>query len=362
MPLDARVEAWVRLSLASVRPSLLSAALSRLGSAEAVLAATPQALAAVSTEIAAALKVPPDPDYLARALRWLEAPGHQLIAWDDIDFPKLLLEAGEPPPVLYYIGDRSLLNRPTLAIVGSRNATPQGRENARDFATALAGAGLTIVSGLALGIDGAAHEGALLGRGSTLAVVATGLDRVYPAEHRELAHAIARKGGLVSEFLPGTPPLRANFPQRNRLISGISLGVLVVEASLSSGSLITARHAADQNRDMFAIPGSIHSPFSRGPHKLIRDGAKLVETAQDVLDELRVPGLVLAEVPQRARGATGELPHAAVLDALGQDPTDLDRLVQRSQLPPEALAAALVELELDGLVTSLPGARWQRIA
>src|SRR5882672_11233801 len=213
-------------------------------------------------------------------------PGTPPITWDDPDYPRALLDIGHPPPVLFHIGRRELLNRPMFAIVGSRHATPQGRSNAREFAHALALAGLTVASGLALGIDAAAHQGSLDTDASTLAVIGTGPDRVYPARNRDLARRIAEAGGIVTEFTPGTPPRKENFPRRNRLISGLSRGVLVVEATLSSGSLITARWAGEQGRDVFAIPGSIHSPFARGPHKLIREGAKLVETARDVLEDL----------------------------------------------------------------------------
>ncbi len=216
----------------------------------------------------------------------MRSPGHHLVAWDDPDYPRALLELGHAPPSLYFVGRREFLNRPALAIVGSRHATAQGTDDARNFAQALADAGITIVSGLALGIDAAAHEGALRGAGSTLAVVGTGLDRVYPARHRDLARRIAASGGLLSEFAPGTPPRASHFPRRNRLISGLARGVLVVEAAPQSGSLITARYAGEQGREVFAIPGSIHSPLAKGCHQLLREGAKLVETAQDVLDEL----------------------------------------------------------------------------
>jgi DNA processing protein len=248
-----------------------------------------------------------------------------------------------------------LLNHQEFAIVGSRSATAQGMDNARAFARALSDAGLTIVSGLALGIDGAAHEGGLAGASSTLAVVGTGLDRVYPARHRELAHAIAERGGLLSEFAPGTPPRESNFPRRNRLLSGLCRGVLVVEAALRSGSLITARLAGEQGREVFAIPGSIHSPVSKGCHKLIREGAKLVETAQDVLEEL---GLVPGPALQSATAAP--MSDSAVLEALGNDPADVDTLIARSGLAPDAVVAELVELELADRVTPLPGGRWQR--
>ncbi|MHB8622478.1 MAG: DNA-processing protein DprA [Sulfuricaulis sp.] len=228
----------------------------------------------------------PDEAALKPSLDWLAEPQHHLIVWSDPDYPPLLREIPDPPAMLYVLGDRRLLARPQLAIVGSRNPTPIGRDNARAFATSLAGAGLVITSGLALGVDGAAHRGALEAGGKTIALAGTGLDRVYPPPHRDLAHDISRHGALVSEFPLATPPRPENFPRRNRLISGLSLGTLVVEAALQGGSLITARLASEQGREVFAIPGSIHSPQSRGCHALIRQGAKLVETAQDILEEL----------------------------------------------------------------------------
>jgi len=232
--------------------------------------------------------------------------------------------------------------------------------DAEAFAAALSAAGLTIVSGLALGIDAAAHRGALTERGSSIAVVGTGLDRVYPARNRDLAHDLAVRGLLLSEFAPGTPPLPANFPRRNRLISGLARGLLVVEATLASGSLITARLAADQGREVFALPGSIHSPFSKGCHRLIRDGAKLVETAQDILEELALPA---AAVPADPEPASAIDPDAqAILAALGYDPADVDGLAARTGRPAAAVLAALTALELDGRVAALPGGRWQRRA
>src|SRR4030095_2778803 len=284
----AHREAWASLALRMLPHDALIALLRAFGSPTAVLAASRAQLSAVVPDAAVVTRLlaPPAQETLARTLAWLAEPGHEIVAWDDTDYPRALLELGYPPPVLFFVGRRELLNRPALAIVGSRNATAQGLDNARNFAHALADAGLTIISGLALGVDAAAHEGALLGTGSTLAVVGTGLDRVYPARHRELAHRIANDGGLLSEFPPGTPPREHNFPRRNRLISGLAKGVLVVEAAQKSGSLITARYAGEQGREVFAIPGSIHSPLAKGCHKLIRDGAKLVETAQDILEEL----------------------------------------------------------------------------
>ena len=242
----------------------------------------------VPADAAALLDSPPDAARLDATLAWLREPGHDLVAWGDPDYPAALLEIGDPPPVFYCLGRRELLARPAFAIVGSRNATPQGCADAEAFGAAMSAAGLTIVSGLALGIDAAAHRGGLTGAGSSIAVIGTGPDRVYPARNRALAHELAARGLVISEFAVGTPPLKQNFPRRNRLVSGLARGVLVVEATLSSGSLITARLAAEQGREVFAMPGSIHSPFSKGGHRLIREGAKLVETAQDILDELGI--------------------------------------------------------------------------
>lgn len=309
----------------------------------------------------AAIAAGPDEAALAPTLAWLAQPAHHLISWTDADYPPLLRQIPDPPLALYVTGDRALLSHPQLAIVGSRNPTPAGRENAQAFARHLAGAGLAITSGLALGIDGAAHRGALAAEGgATVAVVATGLDRVYPARHKELAHGIAARGALVSEFPLGTPPLAENFPIRNRLISGLALGVLVVEAAVGSGSLITARLATDQGREVFAIPGSIHSPLSRGCHALIRQGAKLVETANDVLEELGALARVVAE----ARPLPADLPAAQrqLLEHLGHDPAGVDQLVERSGLTAEAVSSMLLQLELQGLVEAGAGGKYQRIA
>lgn len=308
----------------------------------------------------AAIVAGPDEAALAPALDWLAQPSHHLITWTDADYSPLLRQIPDPPLALYVIGDRGRLSHPQLAIVGSRNPTPAGRENAHAFARHLAGAGLTITSGLALGVDGAAHRGALAAEGgSTVAVVATGLDRVYPARHKELAHEIAARGAIVSEFPLGTPPLAEHFPNRNRLISGLSLGVLVVEAAVGSGSLITARLATDQGREVFAIPGSIHSPLSRGCHALIRQGAKLVETANDVLEELGA----LARVAGESRALPADLPAAQrqLLEHLGHDPASVDQLVERSGLTAEAVSSMLLQLELQGLVEAGAGGKYQRI-
>src|SRR6478609_6788960 len=316
MALDPRSLQWATLAHKALPQRALVALLRAFDDPGAILAAPAAQLARhVPADVVAAVAAPVDDNALTATQRWIDDPQHHVIAWDDGDYPRALLDIGHAPPVLFYIGSRVLLNRPALAIVGSRHATPQGRTNAREFAKALAAANLTIVSGLALGIDAAAHEGALGTESSTIAVIGTGPDRVYPARNRELAQRIAQSGGLLSEFLPGTPPRKENFPRRNRLISGLARGVLVVEATLSSGSLITARWAGEQGREVFAIPGSIHSPFAKGCHKLIREGAKLVETAQDVLDELGFGATVLS--PARARAATPDPDESALLAMIG---------------------------------------------
>lgn len=360
MALDSRSLAWATLAHKALPQRAVVALLRQFGGPEAILAASRATLArTVTAELADRALAPIDPEVLAPTSRWLDHPDHHLIAWDDTDYPRALLELGHAPPALFHLGRRELLARPAFAIVGSRNATAQGRETAREFAHALAGAGLTIVSGLAVGIDAAAHEGALDTDASTLAVVGTGLDRVYPARNRELAMRIAGSGGIVSEYLPGTPPRKEHFPQRNRLISGLSRGVLVVEATLSSGSLITARLAGDQGRDVFAIPGSIHSPFAKGCHKLIREGAKLVESANDILDELSM--LRSGAHDESARTDTSRADANPVLIAMGYDPVGVDALVARMRVAPEAITAELVTLELAGEIAALPGGYWQRL-
>jgi DNA processing protein len=362
MEIDARVEAWASLQLV---PGLSARALVGLfkafGGPEHVLAASRASLAKlVPADLASAIAHGADPVELGRALTWLAEPGHVLLAWDDPAYPRALLTIADPPPVLHYTGSIELLNRPALAIVGSRNATPQGRSNAEAFATALAEAGLTIVSGLAQGIDAAAHRGGLAGAGKSIAVVGTGIDRIYPAANKALAQRLAESGGLLSQFTLATAPLPGNFPRRNRIISGLVRGVLVVEATPNSGSLITARFAAEQGREVFAIPGSIHSPFSKGCHRLIKDGAKLVETAEDVLEEL---GLGPAGVGggRVAGKAPPEGDAARVLAALGHDPADVDTLADRTGLAASAIAVALVDLELGGRVAPLPGGAFQRV-
>jgi DNA processing protein len=293
---------------------------------------------------------------------WLSQAGNRLLTLADPEYPKRLLEIPDPPVVLYVKGDFSLLSAPGLAIVGSRNATPQGVQNARAFAADLSQRRWCIISGLALGIDTAAHEGGLAGAGRTVAVIGTGLDIVYPARNHALAHRIAEAGAIISEYPLGTPALASNFPRRNRIISGLSHGVLVVEAALESGSLITAREAADQGREVFAIPGSIHSPLARGCHQLIRQGAKLVELASDILEELGSPqALSISAKSEIGKDEPTNGAEAILLDALGHDPIDVDSLITRAGLTADKAYAILLMLELDGKVAKLPGGRYQRL-
>ena len=330
-----------------------------------VTPAQARALAAVPEDLEALLQT---------TWQWLQAegePARAIVTLGDAAYPPALLATEDPPLLLYLLGSPRFVHGAgpfapprCLAMVGSRNPTAQGAEHARQFARVLRAAGLTIVSGLALGVDAAAHEGALLDAPdpdtpATIAVVGTGLDRVYPRANKDLAHRIARHGLLVSEYPLGTPPLPANFPKRNRIISGLSQGTLVVEAALQSGSLITARMAAEQGREVFAIPGSIHAPQSRGCHALLRQGAKLVESAEDVLEELRLPAAAPApagDAPDATTPAQQE-----VLQALGFDPLGLDALVARTGLDAATLQVRLLELELDGRVARLPGGLFQRL-
>src|SRR3569623_2008814 len=302
---------------------------------------------------------------IAPDLAWLRHPDHHLITHDDAAYPPLLREIPDPPLALFVHGDPSRLHASQLAVVGSRNPSPGGERTAAAFAAYLCGAGLAITSGLAVGIDAAAHRGALQ-HGRTFAVMGTGLDRVYPARHRELAHAIVDRGGaLISEFPIGTPPRPDHFPRRNRIISGMSLGTLVVEANIQSGSLITARLAAEQGREVFAIPGSIHNPLARGCHALIRQGAKLVETGEDILEEL--PAFRARTMPRYepatsvTEGDGGQNAPAVILNSLGFEPTTVDALMTRSGLTAEQVSSMLEVLELQGKVVSGPGGRYSRI-
>ncbi len=352
---DAELAAWIKLSLVQgLGGQSLRRLLAAFGLPQQVLAAGRAALAKiVSAEIAARILADADSLAVEAALEWAAAEGNAVLTLADGEYPQSLLETPDPPALLYLRGRRELLARPGLAVVGSRNATPQGMSNAERFARAFSAAGLTIVSGLALGIDAAAHRGGLDAAGSTIAVLGTGADILYPQRNRALGERIAREGLIVSEFPLGTPPHGANFPRRNRVISGLARGCLVVEAALASGSLITARLAAEQGREVFAIPGSIHSPHAKGCHALIKQGAKLVESAEDLLQELGLIGTV-AQPTAIDPVVPGLLAH------LGYDPCDIDTLCARSGLTAAAVSAMLLQLELDGKVASLPGGLYQR--
>ena len=370
------LRAWLRLTLSpGVGNDTARKLLAAFGSAQAVFEQSEAALRQLgSSRLASAITTEPSrlPELLQTTLDWLavgtDGANQRVVApIGSALYPAALLNIEDPPLVLYMMGSQinNAQSAPdliaiNLAMVGSRNPTPQGEANARQFAKAFAERGLCIVSGLALGVDGAAHDGALMGGGTTIAVVGTGLDRVYPKMHLALAHRIAANGLIISEFPIGTPPITANFPKRNRVISGLSVGTLVVEAALKSGSLITARLASEQGKDVFAIPGSIHSPQSRGCHYLIKQGAKLVENAQDVLEELKIPFLSIAPVPDEENEAPAG--DAVFLSALGYDIVSLDALQARTGLPTPELQAKLLELELDGFVRRLPGGLFQRMA
>jgi DNA processing protein len=379
------LNAWLRLTLTpGVGNAKARALLSAFGLPQAIFEQSNSALrAVVSTNQAdALLSEPPQlPVLLQTTLDWLalavNQPPRRLLTLADAAYPAELLRTDDPPLLLYTLGHGDLADLASrgIAIVGSRNPTPQGKVNAKRFGSSLVQAGLTVVSGLALGIDGAAHEGALEGAQvnamATVAVVGTGLDRVYPKQHLALAHRIALQGLLVSEYPLGTPPLPANFPKRNRIIAALSLGTLVVEAALKSGSLITARQALEQGKEVYAIPGSIHTTQARGCHWLIRQGAKLVESAQDVLEELNLPTStttkIIANLPDRDCGndqkdPMSDQPLSQLLDRMGYDPLGLDGLIARTGYDAATLQAYLLELELAGHVARLPGGQFQRIA
>jgi len=342
--------------------------LSELASARAATALTPAELRQRGLgEVTLDALRSPDTSRIERGLAWLRRAGNSVLVEGDPGYPERLRELTDAPPVLFVVGDPEILSLPQLAIVGSRNPSPEGRANALEFAAHLGGRGLVITSGLAEGIDTAGHQGALRAGAPTVAVAGTGPDRVYPAGNRELAHRIAADGALVSEFAPGTPPVAGNFPRRNRIISGLSLGVLVVEAARRSGSLITARFAMEQGREVFAIPGSIHNPLARGCHQLIRDGAKLVETADDILEEL-ASQLRLPPPPDGPPGRPAEPApeppdedYRKLLESMGYGPVSVDELVRRTALTPESVSSMLLLLELQGHVASAPGALYRRI-
>jgi len=360
--------AWLRMILA---PKLGSGGIRRLlerfGSAIAAVDASSSDLQAVGLprEAIDALRRPPSAA-VEHGLRWLESPRRSLLTWNDPDYPALLRRAPNPPAALFVEGQVDLLWSAQIAVVGSRNPTAAGIDHAADFAASFSRAGFVVTSGLAEGIDAAAHRAALKAGGATIAVVATGPDLVYPSKHAALADAIVAGGALVSEYAPGTEARREQFPQRNRIIAGLSLGTLVVEAALRSGALITARLASEAGRDVFALPGSIHNPMAKGCHRLIREGAGLVETSAEVIDALGpVAAELAAELRQRLHVDEGAASDPAlsfadpgrerVWRALGHDPVDLDVLVRRTGLTVEALSAMLLAMELDGMVVAQLG-------
>lgn len=383
---------WLRLEhCAGVGPDTARKLLSAFGLPEDIFEASAVALGAVvAARVVRALLAPPSVELQAlieRTAQWLTLPGNHVLTLADSDYPQALLEIADPPILLYAKGRIDLLARPSIAIVGSRNATTQGLANAEQFAASLSQTGLTVVSGMALGIDTAAHRGSLPFPGSTVAVIGTGADIVYPARNRALAHEIAATGCILSEYPLGMPAIAANFPRRNRIISGLSSGVLIIEAAAQSGSLITARMAAEQGRDVFAIPGSIHSPLSKGCHLLIKQGAKLVESAQDILEEMQ-PNVIAAKtvknvpVVRAAKPAVRVTPSGTsltltpgqpgtrstdqetddpVLKAMAFEPVSHDLLALRCGLDSAALSARLLDLELAGRVELLPGGAYQRL-
>jgi DNA processing protein len=358
---DPGLASWLQLALTpGLGGASLRAMLQRFGLPQSILQRKRAELAAFAApEVLSALDSTQVAHAVARTLEWVRAPGHHIVTLADDAYPRLLLEISDPPPLLYATGRLDLLQQPALAVVGSRNATAQGEGNAESFAQVLSDAGFTIVSGLALGIDAAAHRGGLGGRGSTIAVLGTGIDIRYPRRNAPLAEQIEARGLLVSEFPLGTAPAASNFPRRNRLISGLAQGCLVVEAALASGSLITARAAADQGREVFAVPGSIHSPLSKGCHALIKTGAKLAESADDILAEL---GGFRASGSASTIAAPGAEPDAGGLLAhMGHDPVDVDLLCTRAGISAEQVSSELLRLELDGRITSLPGGLYQRL-
>jgi DNA processing protein len=361
---EADLAGWLRLQQTDGVGAIAARALLRhFGTPQAIFNASFDALCVIVRPAQAGALLAPGDALLAtsreRTLAWLQRPGNAVLTQNDGAYPPYLLELPDPPVLLYVKGRARLLREPALAVVGSRNASAQGVANATVFARALSDAGLVIVSGLALGIDAAAHRGGLAGAASSIAVIGTGADIVYPRRNHDLAHHLAEEGCIVSEYPPGTPACRANFPRRNRLISGLARGVLVIEAAAQSGSLITARLAAEQGRDVFAIPGSIHAALAKGCHALIKQGAKLVESANDILEELHLPAREpLARAQAAALAEFGD--EAALLLALGHDPAGADLLAQRSGWGAARVMAALSSLELSGLIERLPGGQFQR--
>lgn len=371
MKTEDELEPWLRLMLTDgVGPQTARELLAHFGLPEHIVHAGFSALQkCVPEKLALALSAAPSEAMQAqidKTLSWAAMPGNAVLSFADTDYPQALLSIADPPPLIYVKGRIELLQRSAIAIVGSRNATVQGMQNADQFAQTLSAAKLTIVSGLALGIDAAAHAGALKNatdpdNGSSIAVIGTGIDLVYPARHHALAHKMAEQGCLVSEYPLGTPAIASNFPRRNRIISGLALGVLVVEAAAQSGSLITARSAVEQGRDVFAIPGSIHSPLSKGCHQLIRQGAKLVESAQDILEELSWPQHRAAPSVANALTENQDPLLQTLLDAAGHDPLTVDQLAVRTGLSIASLQAGLLTLEMRGQIETLAGGQFRRL-
>jgi DNA processing protein len=361
-------ESWLALSLATeIGSATMARLLSQFGAVENIIAASRSELMATGlTPAAAAAIKSPDDARLQSAHDWLAASSHHLVHWQDQRYPPLLKATGQSPPVLFVDGNPELLGMPQIAIVGSRNATAGGRDIALEFAAHLAKSGLTITSGLAAGIDAAAHEGAIFGGGQTIAVLGTGPDIIYPRQNHKLAEQIRHNGALISEFPPGAPACRDHFPRRNRIISGLSLGTLVVEAGVHSGSLITARLAGEYGREVFAIPGSIHSPLSKGCHRLIKQGAKLIENSADIVEELKsltgtlkAPAETTATTPQPKPHSDPD--YVRLLSSIGFEPVNIQALADRTGLTTGELSSMLLILELEGRVESLPGGRFQQL-
>lgn len=360
-------DAWLTLGLATgVTGASVASILERFGSVERAISASRDELISAGVSAAGTRDIQsPDPEQLARCAAWEAASDCSVITWACADYPPLLREIASAPPLLFVRGDANTLSLPQLSIVGSRNATPGGRDTASRFAAHLARSGFCITSGMALGIDAAAHRAALAAGGRTIAVLGNGPDIVYPREHARLAEDIAANGALVSEFAPGCSPRKSQFPRRNRIISGLTLGTLVVEAGLRSGALITARNASEQGREVFAIPGSIHNPVARGCHRLIRSGAKLVETADDIIEELDgmiagIAATIEQNLEESTSGSDRELDseYKTMLDAMGWDPVDIDTLIGRSGLTADEVSSMLLILELEGRVEPLTGGRY----
>lgn len=359
---------WVSLgNIPGIGSQTFCLLLKTFGSPTQIFSATLKQLKeVVSSSIANAIHSGPAENISSDLQRWLSTDHNHLVTLADKTYPKALLEIADPPPFLYAKGHLELLSQPSIAIVGSRNASNQGEKNAEAFAHDLCQYGLCIVSGLALGIDAAAHRGALKANGATIAVVGTGLDIVYPAKNRDLAHAIAQQGLIISEFALGTPSKAQNFPKRNRIISGLSLGCLVVEANIKSGSQITARLAAEQGREIFAIPGSIHSPMAKGCHQLIKQGAKLVDCLQDIVEELNIEPIINTEMSDTEASSSSnenasDSSNNLLLNAMGFEPISLEQLVNNTHLTVSEVSSMLMMLELEGKVACLIGGQYQKI-